>query len=175
MTYHAPRKTPDPALRKALTIVGGATAGAMLLLCGLCGVVSLATTGDDDEPGGGVTATAQPAGVERLVSAPVETPASPSSTPSPSPSLSLSPTPSPVPATSSPAPKPPASKKPAVPPPPPKTTKPAAPPPPEDEPDVYYANCDAARRAGAAPIYRGEPGYRKGLDRDNDGVACETD
>ncbi|MDX8357869.1 excalibur calcium-binding domain-containing protein [Sphingopyxis terrae] len=24
-----------------------------------------------------------------------------------------------------------------------------------------------------APIYRGEPGYREGLDADADGVACE--
>jgi len=39
---------------------------------------------------------------------------------------------------------------------------------------VYYENCTAARAAGAAPIYRGEPGYRSALDRDNDGIACET-
>lgn len=39
--------------------------------------------------------------------------------------------------------------------------------------DVYYANCTQARNAGAAPIYRGEPGYRSALDRDNDGIACE--
>ena len=39
--------------------------------------------------------------------------------------------------------------------------------------NVYYRNCDAARAAGAAPIYRGQPGYRPALDRDNDGVACE--
>ena len=38
---------------------------------------------------------------------------------------------------------------------------------------VYFANCTAARQAGAAPIYRGQPGYRPALDRDNDGVACE--
>ncbi|MGQ0588463.1 MAG: excalibur calcium-binding domain-containing protein [Sphingosinicella sp.] len=38
---------------------------------------------------------------------------------------------------------------------------------------VYYPNCDAARAAGAAPIYRGQPGYRPALDRDNDGIACE--
>lgn len=38
---------------------------------------------------------------------------------------------------------------------------------------VYYANCTAARAAGAAPIYRGQPGYRPALDRDNDGIACE--
>lgn len=38
---------------------------------------------------------------------------------------------------------------------------------------VYYANCTAARAAGAAPIYRGQPGYRSALDRDKDGIACE--
>ena len=38
---------------------------------------------------------------------------------------------------------------------------------------VYYPNCSAARAAGAAPIYAGQPGYRPGLDRDRDGVACE--
>jgi hypothetical protein len=38
---------------------------------------------------------------------------------------------------------------------------------------VYYKNCDAARAAGVAPLYRGQPGYRQVLDRDNDGVACE--
>lgn len=38
---------------------------------------------------------------------------------------------------------------------------------------VYYSNCTEAWNAGAAPIYRGEPGYRIDLDRDEDGVACE--
>jgi hypothetical protein len=38
---------------------------------------------------------------------------------------------------------------------------------------VYYARCDDARAAGAAPIYAGEPGYRAGLDGDGDGIACE--
>lgn len=38
---------------------------------------------------------------------------------------------------------------------------------------VYYANCTAVRAAGAAPILRGAPGYRAGLDRDGDGVGCE--
>ena len=54
-------------------------------------------------------------------------------------------------------------------PPAPKTTPPPAPP-----ADVYYANCTAAKAAGAAPLYRGQPGYRSALDRDHDGVACET-
>jgi hypothetical protein len=41
------------------------------------------------------------------------------------------------------------------------------------ESSVYYRNCDAARAAGAAPIFRGEPGYRKEMDGDSDGEACE--
>ena len=36
-----------------------------------------------------------------------------------------------------------------------------------------YENCDAARAAGAAPVYRGSPGYAPHLDRDGDGVGCE--
>lgn len=38
---------------------------------------------------------------------------------------------------------------------------------------AYYANCAAARSAGAAPISAGQPGYRPALDRNDDGVACE--
>lgn len=38
---------------------------------------------------------------------------------------------------------------------------------------IYYPNCDAARAAGAAPLHRGQPGYRPALDGDNDGLACE--
>ncbi len=37
----------------------------------------------------------------------------------------------------------------------------------------HWRGCDNARAAGTAPIYRGEPGYRDGLDGDSDGVACE--
>ncbi|MFC9591163.1 excalibur calcium-binding domain-containing protein [Streptomyces sp. NPDC056944] len=39
---------------------------------------------------------------------------------------------------------------------------------------AYYANCGEAEAAGAAPMRRGEPGYRSGLDRDHDGIACDT-
>lgn len=39
--------------------------------------------------------------------------------------------------------------------------------------NVYYPNCAAARAAGAAPVRRGEPGYGRHLDRDNDGIGCE--
>ncbi|MDF8335088.1 excalibur calcium-binding domain-containing protein [Novosphingobium sp. HBC54] len=38
---------------------------------------------------------------------------------------------------------------------------------------AYYPNCASARAAGAAPLRAGAPGYRAGLDRDGDGVACE--
>ncbi|QDH32959.1 excalibur calcium-binding domain-containing protein [Porphyrobacter sp. YT40] len=38
---------------------------------------------------------------------------------------------------------------------------------------IHYPNCAAARAAGAAPIYRGQPGYGSHLDRDGDGKACE--
>lgn len=58
----------------------------------------------------------------------------------------------------------------------------AAPPPTESYPlapqqpaaSSYYSNCSEARAAGATPLYAGEPGYRSGLDRDGDGVACES-
>ncbi len=40
-------------------------------------------------------------------------------------------------------------------------------------PSAYYKNCAAARAAGVAPLYRGDPGYGSHLDRDGDGVACE--
>lgn len=39
---------------------------------------------------------------------------------------------------------------------------------------AYYANCAAAKAAGAAPILAGQAGYRAALDRDADGVACES-
>lgn len=40
-------------------------------------------------------------------------------------------------------------------------------------PSTSYANCSAVRAAGAAPIYSGDPGYSRKLDRDGDGVGCE--
>lgn len=38
---------------------------------------------------------------------------------------------------------------------------------------VYYNNCAEVRAAGKDPIYRGQPGYRSGLDGDSDGIACD--
>ncbi|WP_222429796.1 excalibur calcium-binding domain-containing protein [Paenibacillus agilis] len=54
--------------------------------------------------------------------------------------------------------------------------KPEPKPEPKEEPKqefVYYKNCKAAKAAGAAPLYAGDPGYSSKLDRDGDGVACE--
>jgi hypothetical protein len=76
------------------------------------------------------------------------------------------PPPPPAPATPKPAPPKPVTPKAATP-------KPAPPPPPAPQAAGYYANCTAARAAGVTPLHRGDPGYRAGLDRDNDGVACE--
>nr|WP_287016683.1 excalibur calcium-binding domain-containing protein [Gordonia sp. (in: high G+C Gram-positive bacteria)] len=68
--------------------------------------------------------------------------------------------------------------------PPPPPPEPAYTPPPQ-EPEYVpppadnggggqaFANCSEARAAGAAPVYRGDPGYGSHLDRDDDGVGCE--
>ncbi|WP_439385424.1 excalibur calcium-binding domain-containing protein [Amycolatopsis lexingtonensis] len=79
----------------------------------------------------------------------------------------------PAPAPTTVAPPPPATKAAPKPPPVVRTTEEAPAPPPEPDHSAYYANCSAAKAAGAAPLYRGEPGYRSALDRDGDGVACE--
>ncbi|RPE33438.1 excalibur calcium-binding domain-containing protein [Kitasatospora cineracea] len=93
-----------------------------------------------------------------------------SSTSSASPSSSPTPTPSPTPS-ADPTPtvvvSPPAVVTP--------TTETATPEPTTSDTltEPYYRNCAAAKAAGAAPLHRGEPGYRLELDRDGDGVACE--
>ncbi|GAB3352909.1 GmrSD restriction endonuclease domain-containing protein [Modestobacter lapidis] len=50
---------------------------------------------------------------------------------------------------------------------------PAAAPPPPAPQAVPFANCAAARSAGAAPLHRGDPGWSDAMDGDGDGVACE--
>ena len=42
------------------------------------------------------------------------------------------------------------------------------------ESSVFYSGCRQVRAAGAAPLYRGQPGYRPGMDGDGDGIACEN-
>jgi len=102
------------------------------------------------------------------VSASPSVSATPSSSPSASATPSESPTPtvtpSPVPTTEAPVPAPaaPVSEAPAQ-----QVQQAPA------RSSVYYETCADARAAGAAPLHRGEPGYRPGLDKDGDGVACE--
>ncbi|MFJ4208780.1 DUF1524 domain-containing protein [Paenarthrobacter sp. NPDC089675] len=94
---------------------------------------------------------------------PVAIPA-PAAEPAPAPAQAAVPAPVPAPAApAAPAPAP-APAPAVVPAPAPAAPAPAA---------AYFANCAAARAAGAAPLYAGQPGYRAGLDRDHDGVACE--
>lgn len=129
-------------------------------------------------------------------------PVKPSATPTPSPTPTFSPTPDTdvVEATAAPTPEPvettpaPAPTKAAVKAPAPKPTKQAsapsrkptkAPAKPAPKPTkaavkpapapakAYYKNCTEVRKAGKAPIYRGQPGYAKHLDRDGDDIACE--
>ena len=38
---------------------------------------------------------------------------------------------------------------------------------------AYFRNCREAWAAGAAPLYREQPGYRREMDGDGDGIACE--
>ncbi len=66
------------------------------------------------------------------------------------------------PVTTPPAPAPPPTR--AAPRPPARPTPPAA---------VHFRSCREARAAGVTPLRRGDPGYRRGLDRDGDGIACE--
>ncbi|MEG3167635.1 excalibur calcium-binding domain-containing protein [Sphingomonas sp. LB3N6] len=39
---------------------------------------------------------------------------------------------------------------------------------------IFYSGCREVRAAGAAPLHRGQPGYRAGMDGDGDGIACEN-
>ena len=124
-----------------------------------------------------VTAQAPGAGVKAKVSKAISltvraTPApaslvshkpTPSASPTPSPSPSTTPTPSPEPTTAEPTPEPTTAEP---------TPEPTAQPEPAPQ-QAYYSSCREAKAAGAAPLYRGDPGYRPGLDRDSDGVACE--
>lgn len=81
----------------------------------------------------------------------------------------VAPAPAPVAPVPAPAPPAPAPVAPAPAAPAPVAPAPAAPAPAA----AYYANCTAAKAAGAAPLYAGQAGYRPALDRDSDGIACE--
>jgi uncharacterized protein DUF1524/excalibur calcium-binding domain-containing protein len=104
-----------------------------------------------------------PGGV--VADVPVRTPAA-ATTAAPAPRTTATPEPAPVVVVPVPAPAPDPEPAPA----------PVVVPEPEPEPaaDVYYANCDAVKAAGAAPIYPGDPGFEPKFDRDDDGVGCES-
>ncbi|MEU4313544.1 excalibur calcium-binding domain-containing protein [Nocardia sp. NPDC024068] len=169
--------------RNTLIVVGVVL--GLLCLCGGIGAVF----GADDEPEkpattpptGQVTPAATATRSAPVTSAPrsgTTGPAAPPATgvaperdtsrtpvlvePEPSPSPVPPPPPSPVPA-------------PAPPPVPEWTPEPTvvAPPPAPAPSGVTYGSCADARAAGAAPLYAGQPGYSRKLDRDGDGVACE--
>ena len=108
-----------------------------------------------------ITLTVTKSEIASLVSTPTETP---SETPS---EASEDASPDPEPTTEEPEP----TEEPAAEP----AEEPAAPTPaPAPAPaPVHFSSCKQAREAGAAPLYRGDPGYNPKLDRDNDGVACE--
>lgn len=126
----------------------GAIAIGVVSLC-LCGGIANAcddntTPAPSPRPVASVPVTSAP-----VTSAPVTVaPATTSPTPK---ATTAKPKPSPTRTTAKPKPKP--------------TTKAPT--------SVYYANCTEVRAAGAAPLYRGDPGYSRKLDRDGDGVACE--
>ena len=44
-----------------------------------------------------------------------------------------------------------------------------------EPPPGGYASCAQAAKDGQANLREGEPGYSPDLDRDGDGVACESD
>ncbi|QIS03680.1 hypothetical protein F5X71_16335 [Nocardia brasiliensis] len=128
------------------------------------------------------TPTVHPSSTSAKPTTPSATPTlAPTPTATPSPTATLSPTTATTTSTFAPAPIPRPAAPPSttvaapqrfVPPPPPAPApQPTVTPPPA--PSTYYSSCAAARAAGAAPLHRGEPGYRSGLDRDGDGVACE--
>ena len=109
-----------------------------------------------------ITLTVTKSEIASLVSTPTETPSETSSEASEGASPDTEPTTEePEPAPVEPAEEP--------------AEEPAAPAPaPEPAPaPVHFSSCKQAREAGAAPLYRGDPGYNPTLDRDNDGVACE--
>jgi hypothetical protein len=131
-----------------LIVVGSIVGG--LVLVGLLG--SIGSHGNDAKPTAStltktVTVTAQPPTVTVTATVTLAAP--------------------PAPFVAPPAPMPEPSVE-AIPPLPP--FAPLMPPLPSS---AYFGSCAAARSAGAAPLHVGEPGYRPGLDRDGDGVACE--
>ncbi|MFF5083285.1 excalibur calcium-binding domain-containing protein [Actinoplanes sp. NPDC000266] len=122
-----------------------------LALC-LCGVAVFAPDSNTGNP----TDKEQTAAAQQLA----DVPSTPADDPTTAPATTAPAATTPV--TTAPAAVAPATKPPAT-----KTSKPTAKP--TTTKAVYYATCADA----PGPLSKGKPGYRKALDRDNDGVACE--
>lgn len=149
--------TPRPARfssgQKLALVMGGAT----FLLASCCAGLGIGSVG-----GGSDEAAPAP---RETVTETITVTVTPSPVPTTEPPATVQPfagVPSSKPAAKPVVPKP-AAKKPVTP------KRAPAPKPPSS----YYANCTAARAAGVTPLHAGDPGYRRGLDRDGDGVACE--
>ena len=108
-----------------------------------------------------ITLTVTKSEIAGLVSTPSETPSEASDDASPTPEETAEP----EPVVEEPIVEP--TEEPAEEPAPPAPAPKPAPAP------VHFTSCKQAREAGAAPLYRGDPGYSSNLDRDKDGVACE--
>ena len=178
-SFHAGAGRPaTPISRRQKTMVRPASAVLAIAVCaGLagCGVPSSADDVDSPVPAPSPTVTASASPSPTPTPPPTPTP-----TPSPTPTPTPTPTPSPSPTTQAPTPEPSTPPETQEPEPTPEAdtqgggggAAPAPVPEPKQE-STYYPNCKAAKAAGAAPLYRGDPGYREDLDRDEDGVACE--
>jgi excalibur calcium-binding domain-containing protein len=150
-----PSSVPRPRLLSSRTLSLRSAAVGLLAAVVLAGCAGESTKLKEQSLENPATTTSPPV-VEETTPA-----AAPSSTPS-----APSPSPSPKPVTPAAAPSLPVEA----------TTAPPAPVAAIEEPPtsmVTYANCTAARDAGAAPLHIGDPGYSTKLDRDKDGVACE--
>ena len=117
--------------------------------------------GEDVSTSTTITLTVTESAIASLVMTPD---ASPSATPETEVTPEPEATPEPEPASEEPEPEPAAEE------PEPVADEPA---PPAPAPARPFTSCAQAREAGAAPLYRGDPGYSPRLDRDKDGVACE--
>ena len=163
MSYPPPAHQPNWFSRLSPLQRVGVLAGAVLLLCcgGAAGFVAL-LPGDGDGSAGRRTALVEPAGAPpAATTAPEATTGSDDATAGPD-DATAGPddaTAGPDDATAGPDAAPTTAR--------PTPARTSAKP-------VSYANCAAVRAAGKAPLRRGQPGYRAGLDADRDGVACES-
>ncbi len=159
------RDTQPPNSNRGL-MIGGGVVGAIALLIGL-GNLSSCGRNDVSSTPMTVTKTVTVSAAPTTVTETVTQAAAPAPFLEPPAEVAPPVVEAPPPVAEQPAELPPPEVTPWVPLVPPAGDLPQAP------SSAYYSSCSAARAAGAAPLYRGDAGYRPGLDRDDDGVACE--